>query len=118
MRGTPAGRYCFTCRAEVQTRKVRAASSLKTEIVGDVDGLEPRRDGEAVALALALTGENAARTVPFGTEAGLFQALGISAVACGPGEIAQAHKPDEFVEISELRACLDFLRRLSARRKR
>ncbi|MCB2144586.1 MAG: M20/M25/M40 family metallo-hydrolase, partial [Rhodobacteraceae bacterium] len=56
-----------------------------------------------------------ADTVPFGTEAGIFQSLGMSAVVCGPGSIEQAHKPDEFVAIDQLRQCLSMLDGLSAR---
>ena len=45
----------------------------------------------------------------FGTEAGLFQEIGISTVVCGPGSIEQAHKVDEFIELNELKKCLKFL---------
>ena len=45
----------------------------------------------------------------FGTEAGLFQEVGISTVVCGPGSIEQAHKVDEFIELNELKKCLKFL---------
>ena len=47
--------------------------------------------------------------MPFGTEAGLFQELGMSAVVCGPGSIAQAHKPDEYVSRQQLAECLTML---------
>ena len=47
--------------------------------------------------------------MPYGAEAGLFQAAGISTVICGPGDIAQAHQPDEWVEVSELAKCDAFL---------
>jgi len=50
--------------------------------------------------------------VAFGTEAGLFQGLGLSAVVCGPGSIEQAHKPDEYVSLDQMRACLDMLEAL------
>lgn len=61
------------------------------------------------------TGAHEAELVSFGTEVGLFQAMGMSAVICGPGSIAQAHKPDEYIEITQLEACLGMLERLSAR---
>ena len=47
--------------------------------------------------------------VPFGTEAGLFQELGMSVVVCGPGSIAQAHKPDEYISRTQLSECLTML---------
>jgi len=92
-----------------EMQKTHPEASITIEYVGDVDGLEPMTDSEAVALAQELTGGNSIGLVPFGTEAGLFQGLGISTVVCGPGEIAQAHKPDEFVEVAQLQACLDML---------
>jgi acetylornithine deacetylase len=51
--------------------------------------------------------------VSYCTEAGLFQQAGIPAVVCGPGSIEQAHKPDEFIAVSELRKCELFLKRLA-----
>ena len=49
-----------------------------------------------------------------GTEAGQFQEAGYSAIVCGPGDIAQAHQPDEFLEISEFEAGQRFMERLLA----
>lgn len=60
----------------------------------------------------ALTADTTKRKVAYGTEAGLFQNIGIPTVVCGPGNIEQAHKPSEFVEISQLEACERFLRKL------
>ena len=58
----------------------------------------------------ALTGnEDPAECVAFSTEAGLFQEMGIDTVICGPGSIEQAHKPDEFVELDQLSACLEMI---------
>ena len=48
----------------------------------------------------------------FGTEAGLFQQLGISTVICGPGSIAQAHRADEYVALDQLDACLGLVGKL------
>jgi acetylornithine deacetylase len=59
-----------------------------------------------------LTGDNGTHVVSYGTEAGLFQRVGWSTIVCGPGDIAQAHQPDEFIEISELDAGERVLRRI------
>jgi acetylornithine deacetylase len=59
-----------------------------------------------------LTGANTTDVVAFGTEAGFFQRSGISTVVCGPGSIEQAHKPDEYIAIEQLEACLGLLQRL------
>jgi len=95
-----------------QMQATFAEAAIDIEFVGDVDGLEPMENSEAVALAQELTGGNSVELVPFGTEAGLFQELGISTVVCGPGYIAQAHKPDEFVAVAQIEACLAMLMRL------
>lgn len=71
---------------------------------------EPGSDGESFAMKLAQ--KNDATVVAFGTEAGHFQGLEFPTVVCGPGDIAQAHKPDEFIKISELEACSRFMDRV------
>lgn len=72
---------------------------------------EPGSDGESFAMALAQ--RNASTVVAFGTEAGHFQGLDFPTVVCGPGDIAQAHKPDEYIEISQLGACARFMKRVA-----
>lgn len=98
---------------EMQAR--HPAALLETETIAEVVGLTPEPDGAAQKLVAALTGANTASTVPFGTEAGLFRAAGISTVVCGPGEIAQAHKPDEYVTLDQMQQCLRMLERLLIR---
>lgn len=71
---------------------------------------EPGSDGESFAMKLAQ--RNASTVVAFGTEAGHFQGLDFPTVVCGPGDIAQAHKPDEYIAISELQACSRFMVRV------
>jgi acetylornithine deacetylase len=97
-------------------RAVFADASIVTETIGEVAGLEPLDECEAEALVRALTGDRSeAVCVSFGTEAGLYQQHGVSTVICGPGSIAQAHRPDEFIEIAELDACLDMIGGLTTR---
>ena len=64
-------------------------------------------------FAREATGLNSTGTVAFVTEASLFADAGIPAIVCGPGDIAQAHQPDEFIEVSQLDACLGFLERIA-----
>lgn len=79
-------------------------------------GLDMRPDDEAVTLAKALAGQNSHSKVAFGTEAGLFQRdAEIPCVVCGPGSIAQAHKPDEYLSLDQFRAGHDFMGRLMDR---
>mgnify|MGYP001291980914 CR=1 FL=1 len=70
-------------------------------------------DSPAVAVALALSGQNGAESIAYASEAGLFQQSGVPAVVIGPGSVSQAHQPDEFVEGTQLEQCLGFLRRLA-----
>lgn len=77
-----------------------------------VPALAPEIDGAAEALIRKITGDNATGVVSYGTEAGQFQAAGYSAVVCGPGAIAQAHQPDEFLEIAEFEAGHRFMQAL------
>jgi acetylornithine deacetylase len=70
-------------------------------------------DSDVVNFVRALTGGNSTGKITFGTEGGLFQQeLGIPAVVCGPGNIAVAHKPDEYVSVAQMALCDDMLGRL------
>jgi acetylornithine deacetylase len=98
-----------------QMRAVSADAGIETTTIGDVEGLGPVSDNEAVEIVTQLTGNYTVGTVAFGTEAGLFQSLGCNAVVCGPGSIEQAHKPDEFVARDQMAACVDMLAKLDAK---
>ncbi len=87
-------------------------AGIETDNYVNVPGLEPEPDGKAKSLTMRLTGSNRTGVVSYGTEAGHFQAAGMSTVICGPGSIDQAHKPDEFVAASQLDECDRFLTRL------
>ncbi|HHN67250.1 MAG TPA: acetylornithine deacetylase [Thermopetrobacter sp.] len=97
---------------EPEMRRVSDKAGIETEVVHTVPGLRREDDSAAVRLALRFAEANGVAAVSFGTEAGLFQQAGMPAVVCGPGHIDQAHKPDEYVELSQLDACTAFLRRL------
>jgi acetylornithine deacetylase len=73
------------------------------------------RDSEAEALARAITGDNGLEAAAFAAEAGLFQRVGWPTVVCGPGSIAQAHQPDEWIEIAQIVKGAAFMRSLIAR---
>ena len=72
-------------------------------------------DHELATIVKLLTGSNSAGTVSYGTEGGYYQNAGIPTIICGPGHIAQAHQPDEFVAQDQLDACDAFIRRLADR---
>ncbi len=102
---------------EIETgmRRIHPDCGIDVVPVFDVPGLRPETDGEAEALVRAITGDNAAHVVSYGTEAGQFQDAGYSAVVCGPGDIAQAHQPNEYIEIAQFQAGVDFMEKLLAR---
>ena len=79
-----------------------------------VPGIKPEENQEAATLALQWTGGNRTYAVPYGTEAGIFRARGIPTVICGPGDISQAHQPNEFVAKSQMAACDAFMGKMIA----
>ena len=83
--------------------------TIATRLEVDVPPLAAEPGSAAETLALSLAGSNRTIAVSYATESGHFQAAGLPTVVCGPGSIDQAHKPDEFVEESQLAACLAFL---------
>ncbi|MEP2717444.1 acetylornithine deacetylase [Pseudophaeobacter sp.] len=93
-------------------RQTHPEASITLETIGEVAGLEPMAQNEARRIMSELTGANDADLVAFGTEAGIFQALGMDVVVCGPGSIAQAHKADEYLALDQLDQCLSVLGRL------
>ena len=93
-------------------KAIAPESDIVTKPRAHVPALVATDGCPAEALAKQLTGRNHAEAVAYGTEAGLFQEAGIPSVVCGPGNIQQAHKPNEFIEISQVAACEQFIRKL------
>jgi acetylornithine deacetylase len=88
-------------------------TGIETIVEGEVPGLAPQPGSPAETLALRLARANRTIAVPYASEAGQFQQVGIPSVICGPGRIDEAHQPDEYIELAELSACVDFMRRLA-----
>ena len=106
-------RFAATLLPEM--RAVSAATGIDFKETNGIPALSAAPDDEVVLLAQALSGANALGKVSFGTEGGLFQEAGIPTVICGPGSIEQAHKPDEFIALDQVRQCETFMRRLMER---
>lgn len=122
------------CSIEIEARAIAGASpevllEPVREALEDLhtDGFQTRWQPIAAYPALSLpagapiarllgqvTGSAPLAAVSYGTEAGLYQAAGIDAIICGPGDIARAHRPDEYVTRGELAACVGMLERLGA----
>ena len=92
-----------------EMKKKYPNASIKKKIIGEIIGFNRVTNSKACEFVSSITGDNEREVVSFGTEAGLFQEIGISTVVCGPGSIEQAHKIDEFIELSEIKECLSFL---------
>ncbi len=97
-----------------EMRRVRAEADIVIEQLAISPALEADEQAEMTRLVRALARDDETRKVAYATEAGLFQNAGIAAVVCGPGDIEQAHKPDEFVALEQIARCEDFLTRLIA----
>ena len=95
-----------------EMKKVFAGADIHIHKNGEIPPLSPWPDSPAEALIRLLTGLNEAGAVPYGTEAGLFQDGGMPTVIFGPGDIAQAHQADEFIDVSQIEACEAFMRKL------
>lgn len=108
-----AARFEAECaRLEAAMKVVRPEAAVLLDRIFVVPALTPETNGAAEALVRRLTGDNGTMVVSYGTEAGQFQAEGYSAVVCGPGDIAQAHQPDEYLEVSEFEAGWRFMQAL------
>ncbi|WP_332700521.1 acetylornithine deacetylase [Devosia sp.] len=83
-------------------------------LLSSYPALAPRGNEELAALLSRLTGNKPILAVSYGTEAGLFQAAGLPAIICGPGDIARAHKPNEYIEAGELAAAQRMIEGLGA----
>ncbi|MCB1377670.1 MAG: acetylornithine deacetylase [Alphaproteobacteria bacterium] len=103
----------FSRTLEPAMKAVAPDTGIATETANRVPGLAPEEDSAAEHLALHLANANSTHAVSYVTEAGLFQQIGIPTVVCGPGSIEQAHKPDEYIDVSELRKCEEFMQRLA-----
>jgi acetylornithine deacetylase len=112
--GTLARDRLERCADALRAAEFAAFPDAKIETATEVEvpGLAPQPGSAAETLALRLAKTNRTIAVPYATEAGQFQKAGLPAVVCGPGRIDEAHQPDEFVEIAELAACVDFMRGL------
>ncbi|EFD5123249.1 acetylornithine deacetylase [Klebsiella pneumoniae] len=96
-----------------QMRAVNSDTEIRFYPLSSYPGLYTAAQSAAAQLLAHLTGSEAFSTVAFGTEGGLFHQAGIPSVICGPGSMAQGHKPDEFITIEQLDACDAMLRRLA-----
>jgi acetylornithine deacetylase len=98
---------------EPAMQRVAPGTGIQFETICEIPSFLGSADDAVTRLALRLAGEQRTTLVAFGTEAGIFKNAGIRTVVCGPGSIAQAHQPDEFVSLEQLMRCQGFMEGLA-----
>jgi acetylornithine deacetylase len=99
-------------RLAQEMRSVDAAAGIDLEWVSQTVGLAAAETDGIVRWAMQLARSSTMGKVSYGTEAGLFQKMGVPTVICGPGDIAEAHRPNEFVALDQLAQCERFMDRI------
>ena len=102
-------------RVEDLVKKINKNSSVTVNVKSATPGCRPEVAGEAEELVRSVTGDNSTNVVAYGTEGGQFQEAGYSAVICGPGNIAQAHQPNEFISASQILKGEEFIKDIISR---
>ncbi len=100
-------------RCAAPMRQASPEAGIAIDLVNEVPPFQADAGAGIVPLTLKLAQQNETFAVCYATEASLFQAGGAPSVVCGPGDIAQAHTPDEYLETAELEKCLAFLARVA-----
>jgi acetylornithine deacetylase len=100
---------------EPEMHAIDSGTGIEIVQLSEIPALDTSPETELVALVHELTGTRDVGKVSYGTEASQFQRAGVPTVVCGPGSIDQAHKPNEYIELTQLQACERFVRRLLER---
>ena len=106
---------CIELQRQMQAEY--AGARIVTEPLSSVLPLKPEKDEKLLETMLRLSRSNRFASMAYGTEAGIIQAHGLPCFVCGPGDIAQAHIADEYVELEQLERCLQFLQDCTAELK-
>jgi acetylornithine deacetylase len=102
--------YAATVEREMQT--VDPLSGIDLVWDSQTVGLAASETDAIVQWVMRLAGKTSIGKVSYGTEAGLFQKMGVPSVICGPGDISEAHRPNEFVALEQLTQCENFMNRI------
>jgi acetylornithine deacetylase len=102
-------------KLKIEMRKVFPQADITFETLANAAPLATPVEAPITYLGTALARNNLLGRVSFATDAGWMHQAGIPCVVVGPGDIEVAHKPNEFIEISQIEECLAFLDRLRSR---
>ena len=105
----------FAKGVEIEMRRRAPSCRIALEQMTNAPSFAPQEPNAAVDLAKSITGKNATDVVAYAAEAGQFQEAGFSTVICGPGSIDQAHQPNEFITLDQVKLGTQFMRRLIER---
>ena len=94
---------------------VHPKTGIEIKLMANVPGFAASEEEPIVQFVKQVSGQNASEVVAYGAESGHFQEAGFSVVMCGPGSIDQAHQPNEYIEMSQVEAGTDFLRKVIAK---
>lgn len=103
--------YCISLEKELQ-QKFAGAKIVTKEHHPPVPPLSTEEDSTIVKIINEITGNNSVQTVAYAAEAGQFAQGGFETIICGPGDIAQAHRANEFVAVNQLEKCMEMIKRL------
>ncbi len=95
-----------------EMRCIDASAGIDLQWMSQTVGLAAAESDAIVQWAMQLSRNPTVGKVSYGTEAGLFQKMGVPTVICGPGDIAEAHRPNEFVALDQLAQCESFMDRI------
>jgi acetylornithine deacetylase len=115
MRHVERMRAFVAANIEPAMHAVNRNTGFDFEVLITMPGLSLDPDHELTSIVKQLTGSNSTGKVSYGTEGGYYQGADIATIVCGPGHIAQAHQPDEWIAQEQLDACDAFIRRLADR---
>ncbi len=102
----------FSEKLANECRKVSSTCGISTKICSDAPAMNIEEPSPAAGLCKHLSGNTSDGVVSYATEAGHFQAFEFSTVVCGPGSINQAHQPNEFIELSQIKEAEEFIKKL------
>jgi acetylornithine deacetylase len=98
-----------------EMQEVHSGAGIVFEPMATIPSLDTDEDSQVTQLAKAITGDNSVRKVSYNCEACLFDDAGVPTIICGPGDIDQAHKPNEFIELDQIAKCETFMQGLMER---
>jgi acetylornithine deacetylase len=95
-------------------KKISGKASISSRPMSHMHGVTlPAAAQPSCQRVMRWAKTNRELAVSFGTEAGVFNDHGVPAIVCGPGSIEQAHKPNEFIDIAQIKECVEFMLRLT-----